>query len=341
MMSEVCQIAIRGSQIMAERERLTQEEILQWLTQRELTSLLARSEACLMENKGPRVFVRGLIETSNKCGRNCIYCGLRSANRDLERYSLSQEQILESAVLAVGEGADSIVLQGGEGCHEPAWLAEVVKEVKKATGVPITLSMGEASRATYELWRKAGADRYLLKHETCSPVLYARLHPGYTLRDRLRCLRELKQLGYKTGSGFIVGLPGQSPEIIAGDIMLCRRLGVEMVGAGPFLPNQNTPLAQVPRGSWEASLRVIAALRLALPWANLPATTALASIEGRDGQMAGLKAGANVLMPSYTPESEAKNFHIYDHKQRVAMRQAREAIAGAGRVFVGPEARPE
>lgn len=312
---------------------MDKKEIIHLLTSEAPESLKARAQATLAESKGRRVFVRGLIEISNVCLRNCVYCGLRAPNRDLKRYRLSRAQIVEAASAAVADGADSIVLQGGEGFCDPEWLGAVVSAVKEATGVPITLSVGEAPHRDYELWRRAGADRYLLKHETASPEFYARLHPGYSLQNRLDCLRDLQSLGYEIGTGFMVGLPGQTTSMLADDILLSRELGASMVGAGPFLAHQATPLAHANSGSYELSLRVLAVLRIIMPNANLPATTALASVDGSDGQVAGLTFGANVLMPNYTPSEQAQNFRIYDQKRRVGMEEALMAIRNSGRVF--------
>ena len=282
------------------------------------------------ENLGRHVFVRGLIEFSNVCRRNCLYCGLRKQNTRLERYTLTREQLLSAAEAAYRAGVDTFVLQSGEWDHDPKKLADCITTLKERFGLPVTLSVGEHKREDYALWRRAGADRYLIKHETASPELYARLHPGYTLEERVGALRTLAELGYETGSGFIIGLPGQTLEILARDILLVRNLHVAMCGVGPFVPQSATPMAKVPAGSVELTLRVISVLRLILPWANLPATTALASLSPVQGQRNGLLAGANVLMPSFTPQERRKSYTIYDNKAQVTMQAVREAIAQAG-----------
>lgn len=280
---------------------------------------------------GSHVFVRGLIEFSNICRRNCRYCGLRAQNGNVHRYRLTQEQILDAARQAAACGVDTIVLQSGEGACEAEWLAEIVHVITRELRLPVTLSVGECGVADYEMWRKAGASRYLLKHETADAVLYRELHPGYNLQERLDCLQTLRSVGYEIGSGFMVGLPGQSLASLASDILLCRSLHVDMCGAGPFIPQSHTPLADAAPGSAELTLRVLAALRLALPWANLPATTALATLEKVNGQTNGLLAGANVLMPSFTPSAQAADYAIYDSKNRVSAENAAKAITDAGR----------
>ena len=230
------------------------------------------------------------------------------------------------------------MLQSGEMARNPLWLAQIVRGLKERFGLPVTLSVGEQPREWYALWREAGADRFLLKHETADARLYAALHPGYRLTDRLRALSWLAELGYEVGSGFMVGVPGQRPESLVDDILLVRDMRVAMCGAGPFVPQADTPLGRQPRGSTELCLRVMAVLRLALPWANLPATTALASLRPEDGQRQGLAAGGNVLMPSFTPAARRAAYRIYDHKAVVDMDAVRRAIAGAGLEHALPEA---
>ncbi|MBD5558028.1 MAG: [FeFe] hydrogenase H-cluster radical SAM maturase HydE [Desulfovibrio sp.] len=305
-------------------------DILHLLNTPDGESVRAAAGRELMRAKGTRVHVRGLIEFSNVCRRNCRYCGLRAQNRALARYTLTQAEVLEAAARAVALGVDSIVLQSGEGATDAAWLAEVVREIVTGLSVPVALCVGERPERDYALWREAGATRYLLKHETADAALYARLHPGHTLAERVGCLRVLKSLGYATGTGFMTGLPGQTVESLADDILLARELGVAMCGAGPFIPQAQTPLGEAPGGTAAQNLRVLSVLRLALPDADLPATTALASLSP-GGQAEGLRAGANVLMPSFTPEARRADYRIYDHKAPVSLADAASAIACAGR----------
>lgn len=306
-------------------------EILDLLFATPYAALRERAEKELCQRKGSHVFVRGLIEFSNICRRNCRYCGLRAQNHRLPRYTLSREEILDASVQAVRQGADTIVLQSGEYAVNPHWLADVIESIVQKLHVPVTLCVGEQPREAYALWKEAGAERYLMKHETADAALYARLHPGYTLEDRLKHLHTLRELGYEIGSGFMVGLPGQDPASLADDILLARDLRIGMCGAGPFIPQKDTPLGNSTSGSAEMTLRVLAVLRLALPWANLPATTALATVDPSKGQKDGLLAGANVLMPGFTPLKYQSSYCLYDHKNRVSMECARRTIEEAGR----------
>lgn len=290
-----------------------------------------RAAESLERHKGKHVFLRGLVEFSNVCRRNCFYCGLRGANGALERYTLTQGEILAAAAEAVAAGMDTIVLQSGEYNIDPRKLAEVIERITTELHVPVTLSVGEQPYEAYALWKEAGAKRFLLKHETADPALYARLHPGCSLADRVAKLRQLQKLGYETGSGFIVGLPGQTLRTLADDILLVRDMGVAMCGAGPFIPQKDTPLGSCPAGTAKLTLQVMAVLRLVLPYANIPATTALATVDPAFGQKDGLLAGGNVLMPSFTPPRYRENYRIYDDKNRVSAEKAREAVKEAGR----------
>lgn len=310
---------------------LAAQEIYELLHSVPWQELQARAEETLLRNKGRHVFVRGLIEFSNICRRNCQYCGLRFQNKSLARYSLGKEEILACATQAVAQGADTIVLQSGENAIDAHWLADVVETITGRLHVPVTLSVGERPYADYALWHEAGAKRYLLKHETADAMLYARLHAGYSLKGRVQHLRWLADIGYEVGSGFMVGLPGQSRESLVEDILLVQRLGVAMCGVGPFIPQADTPLAHEQGGSASMTLRVMAVLRLALPNANIPATTALASIDSEQGQANGLRAGGNVLMPGFTPAKYREQYRIYDNKNRVDMDDARTTIEAAGR----------
>lgn len=304
-------------------------EIRELLFRTPAQELARLARDCLARSKGSLVHLRGLIEFSSKCRRNCLYCGLRKPNSAISRYCLSTDDILECASKAVTGGCDTIVLQSGENAADPHWLADIVRQIKASPGIAVTLCVGECPSWQYELWRDAGADRYLLRHETTDEALYARLHPGHSLQSRVRCLERLRELGYEVGTGFIVGLPWQRPESLVEDIFLARELGVAMCGVGPFMPQAQTPLAGFPRGSIELCLRVISTLRLALPMSNLPATTALASADPACGLKNGLLAGANVIMASYTPRES--DYRIYDSKAPLSLAVALEAIRASGR----------
>ena len=310
---------------------MQREDILELLFATPYAVLRERAGQAVSWEKGSHVQVRGLVEFSNVCRRNCRYCGLWAASGRVARYTLSRNAILEASARAVSLGADTIVLQSGEYAIEPHWLAGLVADIGRELHVPVTLSVGEHPHEAYALWKEAGAARFLLKHETADPDLYARLHPGYELAGRIGHLRVLRELGYEVGTGFMVGLPGQKPESLADDILLARELNVSMCGVGPFIPQADTPLGTQPGGSAEMTLRVMAVLRLALPWANIPATTALATVDAVSGQREGLLAGGNVLMPGFTPPEYREQYCIYDNKNRVDMESARTAIEGAGR----------
>ena len=310
---------------------MQRNDILKLLFETPYEALRERADEVRAREKGEHVFVRGLIEFSNRCGRNCRYCGLRSANPSLKRYRLDEAQIVEAAERAVAFGVDTLVLQSGEGHDEPQRIAHVVDALRTRFPVAVTLSVGEQPTASYALWKEAGASRFLLKHETADASLYAALHPGYTLAQRVDALQRLRRAGYEIGSGFIVGVPGQRPETLADDILLARELHVDMCGAGPFSPQADTPLGYEPQGSVELALRVMAVLRIALPWSNLPATAALASLDPVSGQREGLLAGGNVLMPGFTPAAHREDNCIYDNKHRVSMDEARQVIESAGR----------
>lgn len=309
---------------------MNRRQILELLFRMPWPELRAAAQQQRRAAVGRHVFVRGLLEFSNLCRRNCRYCGLRRANRPLRRYCLSRKDILAAARQAAAAGVDTIVLQSGEWERPPHWLAAIIRQVKAELGLAVTLSVGEVPHDHYACWREAGADRFLLRHETADAALYARLHPGHQLTERLRALEWLAGLGYEVGSGFLVGVPGQRPTSLADDILLVQRLGVAMCGVGPFIPQTATPLAHAPHGDVPLTLRVLAVLRLVLPTAHLPATTALASLSPDDGQRQGLLAGADVLMPSFTPAACRADYRIYDNKAQVSLAAARRAITAAG-----------
>lgn len=263
---------------------------------------------------GREIFMRGLVEVSNICARDCLYCGLRGGNRNLSRYRMTPEEIVDRARLVDSCGLRTIVMQAGEGVYRVDELCGIVRAIKKHTGLVVTLSFGEFSRGDYFRLREAGADRYLLRHETADPQLYGRLHPGYDLKGRLACLDDIRDAGFEVGSGFMVGLPGQTPESILADIGLLVDREVDMAGIGPFIANPDTPLAGERDGNVEVVLNVTAILRHALPGCNLPATTALDSLAD-DGRERGIEAGANVIMPVMTPEGNKERYVLYPNKR--------------------------
>lgn len=311
------------------------QDILSRLTEAPLDALLAEADAVRSRTLGDGVHLRGIVEFSNRCVRNCLYCGLRRANTKITRYRMSPDEVVAAALRTAALGVGTVVLQSGDDLDYPAAdIARIIGHIKERADIAVTLSLGERPFPDYELWRECGADRYLMKHETADAALYDRLHPGKHLSERLAALRFLKELGYEIGSGFIVGLPGQTARTLAADIALVRELGVDMCGAGPFLPQADTPLSTAHPGDEETTLRVLALLRLACPRANLPATTALASLDPKRGQLLALRAGCNVIMPNFTPSARREHYRIYDHKEAVGLKSAKAVIRRAGRTLI-------
>lgn len=294
---------------------LTRQQILALLSWEEgQQALLAAADRVRARQVGEAVHLRALVEFSNHCERNCWYCGLRRGNRRLPRYRMSPDEIWEGVRQAAALGYGTCVLQSGEDSwYDAETMAGLVRRIKAQTPMAVTLSVGERPEQDYARWREAGADRYLLKFETSQPALFHRLRPGTHQEHRLACLRALGRLGYQVGSGFMVGLPGQTLEGLAGDLELLRDLPCHMAGIGPFIPHPGTPLGKCPAGSVELTLRCLAVARLLVPRANLAATTATASLHPTGRQRA-LQAGANVIMPNVTPERYRVNYEIYPGK---------------------------
>lgn len=290
----------------------------------ESRALFQAADRVRHQHMGDTVHLRGVIEFSNYCKNDCLYCGLRASNGSLQRYRMPPEEIVAVAVSAIETGFRTIVLQSGEDpWYSAQTLAAIITRIKEQASkrgirVAITLSLGERSPEELALLRQAGADRYLLKHETSDEKLHAQLRPGHTLHQRLQCIHTLRQLGYQVGSGNIVGLPGQTIESIADDLVLLKKLDVEMAGIGPFVPHPNTPLGGHPAGSLSLVLRTLAVARILMPWCHLPATTALATLAPGGRQM-GLQCGANVVMPALTPARYARHYQIYPGKELNAM----------------------
>ena len=269
------------------------------------------------DNFGKGVFVRALIEISSYCKNNCRYCGLRAANKDAVRYRLTKEDILECCNEAALLGFNTFVMQGGEDVvQNDEWIADVVRGIKELyPNKAVTLSLGERSDEGYALLRSAGADRYLLRHETASEKHYSILHPAtMSSANRKHCLFRLKELGFQVGSGMMVGSPGQSADELVEDLAFLDSLKPAMIGIGPFIPASGTPFANEKAGSVETVLWLISLLRLRFPKALIPATTALATL-CENGTEQGVLAGANVVMPNVTPRGYAKNYTIYDNKK--------------------------
>ena len=266
---------------------------------------------------GRRIFARGLIEFTSYCRNDCLYCGLRCSNRKAERYRLSSEEILSSAENGYKAGFRTFVLQGGEDPYfTDQRLTGIVSELRASfPEAAITLSVGERSYESYKALKEAGADRYLLRHETADREHYSYLHPSsMSFDNRIRCLYDLKALGYQTGAGMIVGSPHSSARTLSEDMVFLSRLRPEMVGIGPFIPHKDTPFRSEERGSVELTLRMLSLVRLMNPHVLLPSTTALGTAD-ENGHIRGFEAGANVIMPNLTPQRERRKYLLYNGKK--------------------------
>lgn len=262
---------------------------------------------------GDDVHLKGLLEFSNICSRTCHYCGLRVENRFIKRYKLSRNEILEFAQKAISYGYKTIVLQSGEShSYSMEAMCDIIASIR-ALGATVTLSLGEKSEAEYQAYKEAGANRYLLRIETTDKALYQSLHPQMSFENRLKCLRILKELGYETGSGSLVGLPGQSITSLANDLLFFKQSDFDMIGIGPFIPSENTPLSDAKGGEFTMALKMMALVRLLLPKINIPATTAMETLDP-NGRAIALKSGANVVMPVITEGEYRALYRLYPGK---------------------------
>ena len=292
------------------------EELLRTEDEEILAYLYAQARKVREKHYGRDVYIRGLIEFTDYCRNNCYYCGLRRDNRKAERYRLSEQEIMECAQEGYFLGFRTFVLQGGEdagyGCERTEALVRMLKE--RFPDCAVTLSVGEHSEETYWRWREAGADRYLLRHETADPAHYRRLHPQeLSWERRMECLYTLKRLGYQVGCGFMVGSPGHETGHLVKELLFLRRFRPHMVGLGPFIPHKDTPFGGAPAGTLLMTLKCLALVRLILPDVLLPATTALGTI-AENGTVLGMQAGANVVMPNLSPVYARRKYMLYDGK---------------------------
>lgn len=265
---------------------------------------------------GNNVYIRGLIEVSNCCRNDCYYCGIRKSNRNVARYRLSKESILGCCEEGYQLGFRTFVMQGGEdAAFSDERLLEIVEAIRsRYPDCAITLSLGEKSRQTYERLFRAGANRYLLRHETYNAAHYEQLHPDkMSWENRIQCLRTLKEIGFQTGTGIMVGSPGQTIEHLIADVQFIEELQPQMIGIGPFLPHHDTPFATMPAGNMERTLLLLSIFRLMHPTALIPSTTALATL-APGGRERGILAGANVVMPNLSPREERKKYELYNNK---------------------------
>lgn len=290
---------------------LTEEEIISLLVDsKNQHQLFKKADQVRQENVGNSVLLRGLIEFSNSCKNNCLYCGLRKDNIQLKRYNLSQEDVLCLVKNAVQLGLKTIVFQSGENfVYSCDKLCRIIEQTKKF-GVAVTLSIGEKSYQEYKAFRDSGADRYLMRIETTDQKVYHDLNPGMSWQHRYECLQMIKELGYELGSGIMVGLPRQTLKSIARDLLFLKKLKIDMAGIGPFIPHPCTPLSDCKAGTLDLALRTMAIMRILLPHINIPATTAMENIN-KNGQLKALQSGANVIMLNATDSLHRSLYEIY------------------------------
>lgn len=302
------------------QNNLTKADLLEMLKSdgKALEELYQHADRIRSRSVGDEIFVRGIIEFSNECPNDCLYCGLRVSNEKIRRYAMSPDEIVAAAQSFRGSAQTTVVLQSGE--HSPfgdEMLGDIVKRIKDSTSLAVTLSVGNRSPEVYAYWKKCGMDRFLLRFETSDPELFARIHPDCTLAERLGCLKALRALDVQVGSGFMIGIPGESLSILAENILLCRELDLDMIGIGPFIPNPDTPLGgeqNAYQNDPEMFFKAIAALRIFNPDAHIPATTAFDTVFPGKGRNLALRRGANVFMPNCTPPEYRGDYQLYPGK---------------------------
>lgn len=305
--------------------KLSKKEIIELLNDDNQEILFKKADEIRKEYVGDEVHLRGLIEFSNICRNNCLYCGIRRDNKQVKRYRMTAEEIIETAKNAANIGFKTIVMQSGEDLHfSKDVMCDILGEIKKFD-VAITLSLGERTYDEYKTWKKAGADRYLIRIETTNKDLYHKLDPDMTWQNRYDCTMWLKELGYELGSGIMVGLPEQTIESIADDLLFLKDIEVDMAGIGPFIPAPNTPLANEKGGTLNLALRTMAVMRLLMPDINIPATTAMESLHP-NGRIMALQAGANVVMPNITSNEYKQLYTLYPNKTKVDKAQSNTDI---------------
>lgn len=297
-------------------EKSQWEQLFATYTPEDLTLAADMARSIMIKRFGKKIYFRGIVEFSNICKNDCLYCGIRCSNRNISRYRLEPEDILKCCEEGYAAGFRTFVLQGGEdGWFTDERMCSIIRDIKtRHPDCAVTLSLGERSRESYQALYDAGADRYLLRHETADPHHYAMLHPArQSFENRMRCLRDLKQIGYQTGCGMMIGTPGQTPSTLAEDMLFLSEFQPEMVGIGPFLPHQDTPFRFASPGSVETTLFALALCRILLPRVLMPATTALGTAK-EDGRKKGVLAGCNVVMPNLSPLEVRKKYMLYDNK---------------------------
>lgn len=317
---------------------LNREALISALEQTDFSDFYRTADRIRSERKGDEVHIRALLEFSNHCRRQCRYCGLNCTNTSLPRYRMKSDDIVSLCRQAVQAGYRTVVLQSGEDrSYSTKQMCELVYKIKEL-GVFVTLSIGELPRQDLSQLRSAGADRYLLKHETSSEEIYSSLHPCGTLDSRINCLKDLKELGFEVGGGFMIGLPGQTLGTIADDLLLLKEIGCDMAGIGPFLPHPMTQLKDHPPGSAELTRRAVALARILMPDINLPATTSLSVLNPSERDMI-FSGGANVIMQKVTPTEYRRMYEIYPTPESVTdvisdRKRVEERIKQLGRIPV-------
>lgn len=294
--------------------RLSHSEIVEILKNETCNDYLFKAADYVRKNRvGDAVHLRALIEFTNICGQNCMYCGIRRDNSLVERYAMTPEDIFETAKRAATLGFKTVVLQSGETqTYSIETLCDIIRKIK-SLDIAVTLSIGEKDEAEYRALKEAGADRYLLRIETTSYKLYREMHPEMSLSRRMACIKFLKSIGFETGTGDLIGLPNQTDEHIAEDLLFFQEVDADMVGLGPFIPNPQTPLKDEVGGTFEKALKVMALARLLLPSANIPATTAMETLNP-NGRIIALQSGANVVMPNVNDTSYRSKYQLYPGK---------------------------
>lgn len=292
----------------------TKDDIKKFLKGENDDILFQRAEKIRHQYFGNEVYLRGIIEFTNQCEVNCNYCGLRKSNNKAIRYSLSDEQIYRCVDTILDNELGTIVFQSGENINDDIdRLANIIRTIKKEHDLAITLSLGEHTIETYKKLKEAGADRYLLRIETFDEKIYERARPNRKLANRLKCLDDLRKIGFEVGSGFMVGLPGETIDVLAENIIQLTKMDLDMIGIGPFISHPDTPFKKEPSGDYLTSLRTIALIKILNPTANMPATSAMESAQ-KGGRLEALKFGMNVLMPAVTPSDLKGNYNIYPGK---------------------------
>ena len=316
-------------------------DILTGYTHEELMYVTDKAREITNRNFGKSVYIRGLIEFTNICKNDCLYCGIRCSNGKVQRYRLTKEEILECCQNGYKLGMKTFVLQGGEDLfYKDDFYVELIREIKdRYKDCAVTLSVGEKEYMSYKLYKDAGADRYLLRHESATKEHYCKLHPeSMSFDNRMRCLENLKALGFQTGCGIMTGSPFQTAENLVKDLIFMHNFNPQMVGVGPFIPCDNTPFEECKQGNPDDTIMMIALTRLLLPKALIPATTALSSTE-KDGRIRGLNAGCNVVMINISPREDRSKYNLYNNKSVTAFDDAesisviKKEIENAGFVF--------